>query len=88
MKEVPKSPVILDFLARSFLDGRSFHAKMQEIELAIILSALEKTDNNRNQAAKLMGLNRTTLVEKLRKHGLLKTTPTLYTKANQSTARA
>jgi transcriptional regulator with PAS, ATPase and Fis domain len=36
----------------------------------LIRQALERTGNNRNQAAKLLGLNRTTLVERIKKRQL------------------
>ncbi len=37
------------------------------IENSLIMQALERTGNNKNQAAKLLGLNRTTLVERIKK---------------------
>jgi DNA-binding NtrC family response regulator len=37
----------------------------------MIRQALLQTGGNKNQAAKILGLNRTTLVEKLRKRGAL-----------------
>jgi transcriptional regulator with PAS, ATPase and Fis domain len=40
---------------------------MEMIENSLIIQALERTGNNKNQAAKLLGLNRTTLVERLKK---------------------
>lgn len=40
---------------------------MEKIENQFILQALERTRNNKNQAAKLLGLNRTTLVERIKK---------------------
>ncbi len=40
---------------------------IENIELKIINQALEITNQNKNQAAKLLGLNRTTLIEKLKK---------------------
>jgi DNA-binding NtrC family response regulator len=40
---------------------------MDSLERELILKALEKTAGNRTEAAALLGLNRTTLVEKLRK---------------------
>ncbi len=42
-----------------------------EIENQLILQALERTSHNKNQAAKLLGLNRTTLVERIKKRGLI-----------------
>jgi len=48
-------------------------AYLVEIECGLILAALDKTDWINAQAAKLLGLQRTTLVEKLRKYGLQRT---------------
>lgn len=45
-------------------------AHLVEVERTLILAALDKTDWVNAQAAKLLGLQRTTLVEKLRKYGL------------------
>ena len=36
----------------------------------LILQALQRTEGNKNQAASLLNLNRTTLVEKLKRKGL------------------
>ena len=43
---------------------------LKGIETSLIDQALQRTGGNRNQAASLLALNRTTLVEKLRKRGL------------------
>jgi transcriptional regulator with GAF, ATPase, and Fis domain len=40
---------------------------IENIENKLILQALERTNNNKQQAAKLLGLNRTTLVERIKK---------------------
>lgn len=53
-------------------DGININLVIKTIEEDLIIQALEKTSWNKNQAAKLLELNRTTLVEKLRKKGLLK----------------
>jgi DNA-binding NtrC family response regulator len=50
--------------------GLDFNAAVDQFENALILRALEKTGWNRNQAAHLLKLNRTTLVEKMKKKGL------------------
>jgi sigma-54 specific flagellar transcriptional regulator A len=42
-------------------------AALDSIERDLIHKALERTSGNRTEAAALLGLNRTTLVEKLRK---------------------
>ncbi len=51
-------------------DGMDFNSAVDSYENALILQALEKTGWNRNQAAILLRLNRTTLVEKIKKKGL------------------
>jgi len=48
------------------LDLRS---ALEELERRMIREALERSHGNRTEAAALLGLNRTTLVEKLRKYG-------------------
>jgi transcriptional regulator with PAS, ATPase and Fis domain len=40
---------------------------LANLEDRLIREALERSGGNKNQAAKILGLNRTTLVEKLRK---------------------
>jgi len=50
--------------------GLDFNTAVDTYENALILRALEKTNWNRNQAAQLLRLNRTTLVEKIKKKGL------------------
>lgn len=50
--------------------GMDFNSAVDSYENALILQALEKTGWNRNQAASLLRLNRTTLVEKIKKKGL------------------
>lgn len=51
-------------------NGLDFNTAVDAYENALILKALEKTGWNRNQAAMLLRLNRTTLVEKIKKKGL------------------
>jgi len=51
-------------------DGLDFNSKVANFENQLIIKALNKTGWNRNQAAKLLNLNRTTLVEKIKKKGL------------------
>lgn len=54
----------------SNLNGFDFNTAVDAYENSLILQALEKTGWNRNQAAALLKLNRTTLVEKIKKKGL------------------
>ena len=48
-------------------DGVEMKSLLQGLENRLIDQALERCGDNRNQAAQLLGLKRTTLVEKLRK---------------------
>ncbi len=50
--------------------GLSLRDVVDSFESDLILQALEKSHWNKNQASKLLGLNRTTLVEKIKKKGL------------------
>ena len=50
--------------------GFSFNDVVDHFEADLILQALERTHWNKNQAAQLLGLNRTTLTEKIKKKGL------------------
>lgn len=50
--------------------GVDFNSLVDQFENQLLIQALEKTEWNRNQAAQLLGLNRTTLVEKIKKKGL------------------
>jgi transcriptional regulator with PAS, ATPase and Fis domain len=52
-------------------EGLDFNSVVDQFENILILQALEKTGWNRNRAAQLLRLNRTTLVEKLKKKQLL-----------------
>lgn len=51
-------------------EGLDFNTAVDQFENNLILRALEKTGWNRNQAALMLRLNRTTLVEKIKKKGL------------------
>lgn len=51
-------------------DGIDFNTAVDAYENALILKALQRTGWNRNQAATMLRLNRTTLVEKIKKKGL------------------
>ncbi len=53
-------------------DGIDLNNIIRELEDNLISQALSRTNGNKNQAAKLLRLNRTTLVEKLRKRGAIK----------------
>jgi DNA-binding NtrC family response regulator len=50
--------------------GLDLNEAMNDFENELILQALRKTQGNKNKAANLLNLNRTTLVEKLKRKGL------------------
>jgi DNA-binding NtrC family response regulator len=50
--------------------GVDFNALVDSYESKLITSALQQTGGNKKAAAKLLGLNRTTLVEKIKKKSL------------------
>ncbi len=58
------------FRPRVSEEGISFNEVVGELETDLILQALEQTHWNKNRAAQLLGLNRTTLLEKIKKKGL------------------
>ena len=51
-------------------EGVDLYAVLRDLEDRLITEALERSGGNRKQAAKFLGLNRTTLVEKLKKKGV------------------
>lgn len=51
-------------------EGVDLKRVLSDIEDSLILQALSFTDGNKNQASKLLSLNRTTLIEKLKKKAL------------------
>jgi transcriptional regulator with GAF, ATPase, and Fis domain len=61
-------PQALDFVLPAF--GVDFNALVDDYENRLITTALSQTGGNKKAAAKLLGLNRTTLVEKIKKKGL------------------
>jgi DNA-binding NtrC family response regulator len=52
-------------------EGVDFNALVSAYETQLIIAALKAAGGVRNKAAKLLNINRTTLVEKMRKKGLL-----------------
>lgn len=52
------------------LAGLDFREVVNRFESDLIQQALKRTKGNKNQAAQLLGLNRTTLLEKMKKKGL------------------
>ena len=74
-------PVKAAHLPEKFLKNRPIidlpeegvHLKtfLSSIEASLISQALSKSGGNKNQAARMLGLNRTTLIEKMKKKGLI-----------------
>jgi DNA-binding NtrC family response regulator len=58
-----KEEAALSAIDKSF----SFKKAVEDYESELIVKALEQTSWNKNKAAELLGLNRTTLVEKIKK---------------------
>ncbi len=58
---------ITDFIRPLTDEGIDLQLTLRRIEGLYIQQALEQTSGNKNQAANLLGLNRTTLVEKLKR---------------------
>ena len=54
------------------MDGIDLRNVLQQFEDSMIRQALQVTNGNKNQAAKILGLNRTTLVEKIKRYDLQK----------------
>lgn len=52
-------------------DGVDLKQLLSDIEDSLINQALEATGGNKNQASKLLSMNRTTLIEKMKKKGFL-----------------
>lgn len=51
-------------------ENKGLKTYLQDIEIALILAALKRCDENVSRAAKLLKLNRTTLVEKIKKYAI------------------
>lgn len=68
VKQKPKGPTTFHFEIPD--EGVSFRHAISDFENRLIIKALEKTSGNRNKAASLLRLNRTTLVEKIKKKNL------------------
>jgi len=58
-----------DFRMNTLIDSLSLEEAWQRLEKAYIEKALSKTDGNRTQAAKLLGLSRRALLYKLKQYG-------------------
>ena len=45
------------------MEVKNYHTLVEEYKLKLINDALEETDNNKSKAAKLLNMNRTTLLQ-------------------------
>jgi transcriptional regulator with GAF, ATPase, and Fis domain len=70
MSHTPRTtlPTLADFVLPTL--GVDFNALVDDYGNMLIRAALSQTGGNKKAAAKLLGLNRTTLVEKIKKKGL------------------
>jgi sigma-54 specific flagellar transcriptional regulator A len=50
-------------------ETKDFKGLVKALEISLITEALEKKNQNRAEAAKYLGIKRTTLVEKMRRFG-------------------
>ncbi len=82
-EEIPSSQSLRHFAAQAFrrylkeLNGNKprnlYNFVLREIEQPLIQVALEHTQGNQTEAARLLGVSRVTLRKKLRAHGLPET---------------
>jgi len=74
--EVPSAPIAV---APAGDDGRSLAERLLESEKREIIAAVEKSKGNIASASRMLGINRSTLYYRLRKHGLEHLLPTKLT---------
>lgn len=76
MKDGPRSEdeqvraLVESILAQSESESELFTSVMDRFEAPLIASILKQTEGNQVQAAKILGIHRTTLRSKIKKHGL------------------
>ena len=68
--QVRATPELTTLAPRVPSTGLDFNAVVGRFETELIAQALDQTGWNKNRAAGLLGLNRTTLLEKIKKRGL------------------
>lgn len=64
---LPSTP---DSAEEPFWDDFELGAFLQDVERTLLVRALSRSGGNRSRAAVLLGINRTTLIEKIRRFGL------------------
>lgn len=79
--EAPSAPVVL---APPSDDGKSLAERLLESEKKEIVAAVEKSKGNIASASRMLGINRSTLYYRLRKHGLEHLLPTKLTVGDES----
>jgi sigma-54 specific flagellar transcriptional regulator A len=67
-ESVPMAPALVDMLLETLPAGFDLRAYLESLEQRLIERALQSSGGTVAQAARLLGLRRTTLVEKLRKY--------------------
>ena len=67
---VPSSGFVWPDLQTLEARGMGLKEFLDAVEMHLIEEALQRTDGVKNQAAELLGIKRTTLIEKLKKKGL------------------
>jgi DNA-binding NtrC family response regulator len=66
--DIQNQPVNVDSASTWFPDdGVDFESYIESVELSLIKRSLERTQGNKRQAARLLNLKRTTLIEKLKR---------------------
>nr|WP_281248615.1 helix-turn-helix domain-containing protein [Domibacillus antri] len=71
--EQPSSAPLLkkeenDPLSGAFFDGLDFSENIKRVEIALIVKALTKSNNNRSKAIKMLGISRQSFYERLKKY--------------------
>lgn len=69
-RKIPNLPDIEDDDINPFVGGIDLNAALEEYEKRLILHALELHNGVKSQAAKYLNINRTTLIEKMKRLGL------------------
>ncbi|HAK87674.1 MAG: sigma-54-dependent Fis family transcriptional regulator [Nitrospirae bacterium GWC2_46_6] len=69
-RSIPNLPDIEDDDTNPFVSGIDLNAALEEYEKRLILHALELHNRVKSQAAKYLNINRTTLIEKMKRLGL------------------
>ena len=52
-------------------EGLDLNERLEQVETQLLAEALRRADGNKTKAARLLGLNRTTLVEKIKRKGMV-----------------